>query len=467
MNDVVTNYAKRNRYRLNGTKSAVMAFNADAALDRAVNAEPWRLSGEVVKVKASYKYLGVDVLRDVRNWKTYIERAIAKARRVSEDLQWACRRAGGLRPRAATALWKAIVRPVLEYAAEIWSGELTRSQASRAEAVQTDFARCMLGLVGCQSISNDALRAELGMEKLSSRWEKLRLGYWRRLNVASGERTLVAVASLRRKHLRWGIKGADRGWMRETRDLLVRRGMLAHWLNPSLCVSQTKGQWKDACYQAVELAEGAALRARFAAMSGDAAARYARVKYWDKVTPDFAVMTGEIGELGAHVIEPYLDGRDEHVGTRLKLMCRLGCLPTLARVAREEKLPPGQGECRLCDSSDPEDTSHLLLDCAAHARHREKMVLAVESKLAAAGAASLRSRPRTEQVDVLLGKSTGLAKADVAINKNVAKKAWRVRKWLTASLNKALARDDTVWALRAHGDGPCRVQAPRRSSSRV
>ena len=97
-------------------------------------------------------------------------------------------------------------------------------------------------------------------------------------------------------------------------------------------------------------------------------------------------------------------------------------------------------------------------------------MLAVESKLAAAGADSLRSRPRTEQVDVLLGKSTGLAKADAAINKNVArylKKAWRGRKWLTASLNKALARDDTVWALRAHGDGPCRVQAPRRRSSRV
>ena len=38
INEVVTNYAKRNRYRLNGDKSAVMAFNADPALDRAVRA---------------------------------------------------------------------------------------------------------------------------------------------------------------------------------------------------------------------------------------------------------------------------------------------------------------------------------------------------------------------------------------------------------------------------------------------
>ena len=82
------------------------------------------------------------------------------------------------------------------YSAEIWAGDIPHKQAARAENVQTNFARAMLGLVGCQSISNDAIRAEMGMEKLSSRWEKLRLGYWRRLNVASGERTLVAVAKL-------------------------------------------------------------------------------------------------------------------------------------------------------------------------------------------------------------------------------------------------------------------------------
>ena len=64
---------------------------------------------------------------------------------MSEDLEWACRRAGGLRPRAAAALWKAIARPVLEYSAEIWAGDLPAPTVARAEAVQTNFARSMLG----------------------------------------------------------------------------------------------------------------------------------------------------------------------------------------------------------------------------------------------------------------------------------------------------------------------------------
>ena len=106
-------------------------------------------------------------------------------------------------------------------------GNISSSAATRAEAVQTNFARSMLGVAGCQSIPNDALRAEMGMEKLSSRWTKLRLGYWRRLQVASIDRTLAAVATLRRNHLEWGRKGARDGWMHTTKQLLIKHGLLS------------------------------------------------------------------------------------------------------------------------------------------------------------------------------------------------------------------------------------------------
>ena len=196
-----------------------MAFNADVDTKAQVASEPWVLSGEKVEVKCNYKYLGVDILEDVTSWKTYITRAIIKATRVTEDLEWACRRSGGLRPRAAAALWKAIVRPILEYAAEIWAGDIGIAEARAAEKVQTDFARSMLGLVGLQSISNDSLRAEMGMEKLTTRWAKLRLGYWRRIQVAASDRSLVAIASLRRKHVVWGLNRAGESWMSGTREL--------------------------------------------------------------------------------------------------------------------------------------------------------------------------------------------------------------------------------------------------------
>ena len=69
-------------------------------------------------------------------------------------------------------------------------------------------------------------------------------------------------------------------------------------------------------------------------MAGVNAAMYARMKNWDKFTVDSAAMSGEVGMRGSHVIEPYLDGRSESVGTRLKIMRRLSCLPTMDRVAR-------------------------------------------------------------------------------------------------------------------------------------
>ena len=47
MNQVVTDYARRNRYQLNGEKSAVMAFGADAATTRDV--ERKRTGGCLVK----------------------------------------------------------------------------------------------------------------------------------------------------------------------------------------------------------------------------------------------------------------------------------------------------------------------------------------------------------------------------------------------------------------------------------
>ncbi len=93
-----------------------------------------------------------------------------------------CRRDGGIRPRSAASLWQAIVRSVLEYAAELWAGMIPVALAKKAEKFQTAFSCSIFDIVGCQSVPNDVIRAEMGMKKLSSRWEKLRLGYWRRLN---------------------------------------------------------------------------------------------------------------------------------------------------------------------------------------------------------------------------------------------------------------------------------------------
>ena len=113
-----------------------------------------------------------------------------------------------------------------------------RKTSKKLEKIQTDFARSILGLTGCQSIPNDIIRSEMGLERLQSRWEKLRLGYWRRINVASDDRNLKSLAMLRKFHL--GHKGgtfATGGYMQGTRNLLEKRGIGRHW-NPNVLVHQ-------------------------------------------------------------------------------------------------------------------------------------------------------------------------------------------------------------------------------------
>jgi len=258
------------------------------------------------------------------------------------------------------------------------------------------------------------------------------------------------------------------GWA-TTRDLLVKHGLQQHWDSPHICVWKSKVAWKELIYEAVEAAEGADMRRRLGCMRGAAAARYDRIKGWGPVSKEFAVFSGEVDRRGALVPEPYLDDRTEPVGRRLKLMCRLGCLPTMERVAREEKLQPTQARCRLCDDGEREDMQHLILSCPAHNRHRSKMIAAVSAAVTQPIGCAFSELDSDSQIDYLLGKSTGIARIDDQINgyfTRFLKKAWRGRSWLTTAVNEKLGRADTVWALKCHGDGERRAAAAARPHRR-
>ena len=98
------------------------------------------------------------------------------------------------------------------------------------EKVQTDFGRIILGIKGEMWVPAEFVRAELGMESLEARRQKLRLGFWRRLQTAQPQRALSQVANLHREEVRVG-----RGrwsWMWGTRDLLVEVGLGWFWRNP-------------------------------------------------------------------------------------------------------------------------------------------------------------------------------------------------------------------------------------------
>ena len=95
MNRVASEYAFKNRFRHNGDKSAVMMFNPDKQTRKRVLEKVWRLSGERVQVKDKYKYLGVDIVNKIADWKTHVKRIIGKAKFRSRDLLWMCKQGQG------------------------------------------------------------------------------------------------------------------------------------------------------------------------------------------------------------------------------------------------------------------------------------------------------------------------------------------------------------------------------------
>jgi hypothetical protein len=168
-----------------------------------------------VKVVQMYVYLGTNTPADGLNWRAHVDGALAKAKRRSADLLWVCRGDRGIRPRTAVTLWKSMVRPLLEYGAELWGGKITAGREEEAERVQMIFLRGTLGLHdNGNRVANDMIRAKAGCELLRTRWDKLQLGYWRRLFVAEPSRLLRRVAAFRWAESRGDSTYGTRSWMR-------------------------------------------------------------------------------------------------------------------------------------------------------------------------------------------------------------------------------------------------------------
>ncbi len=117
--------------------------------------------------------------------------------------------------------------------------------------------------------------------------------------------------------------------------------------------------------------------------------------------------------MGQHVPERYLDDRDDLKGTRLKLLCRMGCLPVMDRVGREvrPKWPRERRTCLACNRSQTENVQHFLLECPVYATHRNRMVNDVKRVLGRAkgpsGPINFHALDISARHHVLLGKRIG------------------------------------------------------------
>ena len=202
--------------------------------------------------------------------------------------------------------------------------------------------------------------------------------------------------------------------MKGTRATLEKYGFAHHWNRPALTRIVTEVEWKARVAEAVDALEERDRRQRALAGTSESWKRYQRVRSWGRVSEEAAVFNGEVGRLGAHVFERYLDDRSDGEGRRLKLWCRAGCLPVMEKIGTALDWPAPLNNCLMCVTGEPESTQHLLAECPAYQRQRVNMLEKLDHRMEAHEAKV--SRMKSEDLcDVLLGKSVEDVKRSMSI----------------------------------------------------
>ena len=150
-----------------------------------------------------------------------------------------------------------------------------------------------------------------------------------------------------------------------------------------------------------------------------------------------------------YVPERYLDDRTDLKGTRLKLLCRLGCLPLMNRVGREQE-PPWPKEsrvCLMCSLGEVEDVDHFIMRCPAYDRHRQRLLLTVDTAISKTAAPIPQILGANNRLAIVLGKRIGAIRWEDKIDmatKCYLRKAWNGRGRLTRAVNTALCTNYDV-----------------------
>ena len=121
-----------------------------------------RFDNEKIEIVESHKHLGVTISSDA-NWKTHIDNisiAASKQVNVLRKLKFTLSR------KCLSNIYISFIRPLLEYACEVWDGCYER-ETEKLEKNQLEAARIVTGLT--KFASKEALYFETGWETLSER----------------------------------------------------------------------------------------------------------------------------------------------------------------------------------------------------------------------------------------------------------------------------------------------------------
>jgi hypothetical protein len=162
--DAVYGYSQKWRFVWNSTKSKILRFSS-----RKAPKQRYFLGFQELEVVKSFKYLGV-VIQENLSWsitkKRFEDKAKSRLPMVTKSV------VEGLSVETGEKLWNTMIRPTLDYAAEVWGGDVWE----KAEQIQDRAGRTLLGL--SKFAAGEVARGELGWMSLKARRERKQLIYW-------------------------------------------------------------------------------------------------------------------------------------------------------------------------------------------------------------------------------------------------------------------------------------------------
>ena len=120
---VVSEYGFKWRCKYNSKKSQILIHGR-----KPKKPTTFYLNEEALACVHAYKYLGVDIQRNLK-WKNYKHRILGKAKRLTIMIKAMLKKNNRLYITTLVNTWNTLVRPILEYRAEIWGfGDWTEAE---------------------------------------------------------------------------------------------------------------------------------------------------------------------------------------------------------------------------------------------------------------------------------------------------------------------------------------------------
>lgn len=347
---VVDAYLIKWRLRLNPSPKSAWMLVCPPAMRSVMEPERFYCNGQWLERCENYVYLGALLSEDL-SWNNHVQRALASAKKAASFVKSVCFRDASISPRNFCKLYAAVVRPVLEYASEVFFLCLTQALRAKLEAFQNGLLKDALGVP--LRFPNVAVRLELGMQSIASRLEGLSLRFFSRLCSFPPQRIghQVCLAAFQQRI----------PWARDVKRLIRSLVSPGRPLPPP---DQSPMAWLDYLNNhAVSIQDRDEVNIRLEVQTMPSLLNYFQLRCWKNVNRTYAWAKSHIGRRSHRHCELYLDSWVDRKGARLKLQARTGCLWWRLYASNCLLLEEEDSFCDLCDSQSPQTYSHLFFQC--------------------------------------------------------------------------------------------------------